>query len=366
MCIGQIKTAMNHTIDKQLKGARIHNNELTTKLASEGKISKETAKIIRARFTVEAQRARNQAAMQGGSAVLDKGPWWLLSEDEMMEEDRRVAARRATEAAAEAAREVWADVFPAPEDVEDEVMEEGAEGEMAEEAEAEDEDEGYDDYDYDSDGRPRAPEPVSPKGRILTTLRGSREELTSFWVRSDTEKLPLRFDLSIPLSKIVIYDVSDLRCSCNLGIILTKLSIPSFNYLGRHTRAYDLLSFLPSFRQVLHELFHTQGRLVLLLLVVIRIGSLSVQVCADSWRYNFHDLHFGFFKLCSQIHRPEMHPSFCPIIYRVDHGSRDIAKHAANIHDNRPLFLVFEVRQKRNCKVHWPSDIDINLLVRFL
>ncbi|MCJ1397559.1 hypothetical protein MMC11_000753 [Xylographa trunciseda] len=65
-------TAMYRSINQQLKVARVHNNDLATKLAKEGKISKAAAKVIRARYTKDKQKARNEAAMQGGLAFDDR------------------------------------------------------------------------------------------------------------------------------------------------------------------------------------------------------------------------------------------------------------------------------------------------------
>ena len=75
----EIRTGMQVAINQQLKGVRAHNNELVSKLAREGKISKATAKVIRARYTKDEQQARYDAAESGALAVGDEGPWHLMS-----------------------------------------------------------------------------------------------------------------------------------------------------------------------------------------------------------------------------------------------------------------------------------------------
>ncbi|MCJ1314825.1 hypothetical protein MMC15_000137 [Xylographa vitiligo] len=150
---------MHRAINQQLKGARVHNNDLATKLAQQGKISKATAKEIRARYTKDKQQARHDAAMRGDLAVGDEGPWRFLTEAEMVEEDGKLAAAAA--AAAETLG-MWADMFGggagSPAMVEDEETEEAAGADVMEEDDVDDDD----DEDYDEDGDRTAPESVRP------------------------------------------------------------------------------------------------------------------------------------------------------------------------------------------------------------
>ncbi|MCJ1378336.1 hypothetical protein MMC17_001433 [Xylographa soralifera] len=159
--VAAIHTAMHRAINQQLKGARAHNNDLATKLAHEGKISKATAKGIRARYTKDKQQARNEAAMLGALAFGDEGPWRLLSEVEMVEEDKKLAAEAA--AAAETLG-MWTDLFGGevgpPAMVEGEEVGDTAGVDMIEE-EA-DEDEEDEDDDNDEDGDQTAPGPMRP------------------------------------------------------------------------------------------------------------------------------------------------------------------------------------------------------------
>ncbi|MCJ1284518.1 hypothetical protein MMC26_003851 [Xylographa opegraphella] len=155
--------AMHRGINQQLKGARVHNNNLATKLAQEGKISKATAKGIRARYTKDKQQARNDAATRGGLALDDEGPWRFLTEPEMVEEDRKLTAEAA---AATETLALWTDMFG--EGAGPSTMVEGEEtGDaagpdvMEEEADEEEEEEAEDDK-YDEEEDQTAPGAVSP------------------------------------------------------------------------------------------------------------------------------------------------------------------------------------------------------------
>ncbi|MCJ1436676.1 hypothetical protein MMC27_006057 [Xylographa pallens] len=150
--VAAIHTAMHRAINQQLKGARVHNNDLATKLAPEGRISRATAKGIRARYTKDKQQARNEAAMRGDLAFGDEGPWRLLTEVEMVEEDKKLAAEAAAATAAAETLGMWADMFGGesgpPAMVVGEEMGDAAEPDMMEEEEENDND---DDYDEEED-----------------------------------------------------------------------------------------------------------------------------------------------------------------------------------------------------------------------
>ena len=167
--IAEILTAMHLGMNQQLKGARAHNNDLATRLAGEGKISKDTAKIIRARYTSKAQHDRNQAALRGGLAFGDEGPWRLLTEVEMVEEDKKLAAEVAAATAAGAEMlKMWVNMFgggsepPAMVVAEEMEAAPGLDMMESEEENDEEDEEEDDDNDYNEEGDRRAAGPVRP------------------------------------------------------------------------------------------------------------------------------------------------------------------------------------------------------------